>query len=274
MITMLLAAASAAPPALQWNPTASHVRYGFVNDLRISRELVALSAAVAPPQVDLHTEMDLECDLASKASRTEFTCAIRDVVVQSATDAVAVQEWTHLTADTLSAASVHFDVSPKGRVKKIDLQTPNALVWPHRSMVMLVVERSLAGLDLELPRSGTEIWAQEGGRVAPQPGEHRALFRTQQQHRVTGRTESGVTVTSIGDLSWLPDSTVLEQESRIAGRLESTALFDTRRNLLAQRTWRAELGKSQWYVQLATVQLLSATEPMPFSGLRPTLPNR
>lgn len=196
----------------------------------------------------------LDCGEAARLGRKswEVICSIEDISIRAAPIDAAqglLQPILEEIDNKLTGAHLQVTMSRDGRVTNLDLEgvgKRNRRISSMTETLRLVLGRTVAGLDLQLPKKGViggtgEIWAQYRSQIFKAPnglGTQGASQTLHQVYRV--EDDARLVVQTRGRGMVAPGSGSDSGPSNYYDtRLESVAVFDPAAGALTERVWTA-----------------------------------
>lgn len=280
-----------ATTGLAWQWTQDQARRYFIQtQVRLSEPLLFLAQANRDVRVtEFQVNLNLNCVAANPLGKKawELSCAIDDFAIQAApisTEQGRLLDILNEYDEKLTGAHLEVVLTLDGRVRTVDLEDvkkQNQRGATIHENLRLVLARSIAGLDLQLPKKGDdrgEPWRQSAAQIAGFPSNLGSVGAVQIDHLV--QSSNG----DVYDLAMTGRGTMGSGEMIVVGNEErprnmfemaisGSATFDTNEGTLVSREYLVDAkptassidatGSGVDYVQAARVVLVKEGQEVP-----------
>lgn len=274
----------------RWFP-GEHRRFVIENEVTLPLHMqLAAEQNHELRSIGWQARTNLDCEMTGKEGRrTLISCDVVDIGLLIAShpndrerpnNAKIIDE----IDAKLTQATIQLQMRSDGRVVDMDIEgldKDNRRVSQIAAQLHLVMQRSIAALDLQLPRGGESpegVWAQYDAMLFGAPAEVGTHGGAEILHRVFEKRGEDVVLASLGRGVIAPSGRTTDSAANLfETRYEGAAVFDTKQGALTERVWTvlgtptassaiAEGTEGIPYGQRGKLRLLAPDEPWPAVG--------
>jgi len=195
----------------------------------------------------LRTVYTCQLDQRESAHSWQIDCAIDDLAISGAgfrSEKGILQPVLEEMDRKLTGAHLQIVMRQDGRITNIDLEgvkTHNRRESRMVEAMRIILSRSVAGFDLQLPRKGAApdgVWGQYEGILLMAPTDHGSQGASEIAHVVRQVRGDKAIIESAGKAMIVPPE---QDQARnfFDTKLDSVAVFDTANGMLSERVWSA-----------------------------------
>lgn len=263
MVALALGSLTAATP---WKSDGGPLAYQVETHFEMTPDRLGIPRTLTNAKtVAVDARMSLQCQAKNDSDgATALSCTAHQPAVSWRVADGDVKGWAAAATKTLNGARIRIHLDEEdGHLTRVDLDTDESgPADPHWTLATTVVERSLAGFDLPMPKkAGATQWEQHETALVLGADPNTQVSQ-KIQHRTTEGKAGQSQIDTHGEVSFLLEGngdTVVDATDRIEGRVSARATWDADEGRLIERTWKSEVGNG-WYSQTGRLRLTGANE--------------